>query len=85
MASSATDVFVSYKAEDRARLKPLVAALEAEGFTVWWDAHIGGGTDWREEIQQHLDAARCVIVGWSERSTSTALSNAANARSASPS
>ncbi|MEO7750975.1 MAG: TIR domain-containing protein, partial [Sphingomicrobium sp.] len=56
------------KAEDRARLKPLVAALQAEGFDVWWDAHIGGGTDWREEIQQHLDAARCVIVAWSERS-----------------
>lgn len=68
MASSATDVFVSYKAEDRARLMPLVKALEAEGFTVWWDVHIGGGTDWREEIQQHLNAARCVIVAWSERS-----------------
>jgi len=62
------NVFVSYKAEDRARLKPLVAALEAEGFDVWWDAHIGGGTDWRAEIQQHLDAAACVIVAWSERS-----------------
>ncbi|MEO7654522.1 MAG: TIR domain-containing protein, partial [Sphingomicrobium sp.] len=62
------EVFVSYKAEDRARLTPLVAALEAEGFDVWWDAHIGGGTDWREEIQQHLDAARCVIVAWSTRS-----------------
>jgi TolB-like protein len=68
MAGLATDVFVSYKAEDRARLKPLVAALEAEGFDVWWDAHIGTGADWREEIQQHLDAARCVIVAWSERS-----------------
>ena len=68
MASSSTDVFVSYKAEDRARLKPLVAALEAEGFDVWWDAHIGTGADWREEIQQHLDAAGCVIVAWSHRS-----------------
>ncbi|MEO5808833.1 MAG: TIR domain-containing protein [Sphingomicrobium sp.] len=68
MASSATEVFISYKAEDRARLSPLVKALEAEGFAVWWDAHIGGGTDWREEIQQRLDAARCVVVAWSERS-----------------
>ncbi len=64
------DVFISYKAEDRGRLKPLVAALEAEGFDVWWDAHIGGGTNWREEIQQHLDGARCVIVAWSQRSVS---------------
>ena len=68
MASSATDVFISYKAEDRARLLPLVKALEAEGLDVWWDAHIGTGADWREEIQQHLDAARCVIVAWSRRS-----------------
>jgi TolB-like protein len=64
----ATDIFVSYKAEDRARLLPLVSALEAEGFTVWWDTHIGGGTHWREDIQAHLDAAKCVIVAWSRRS-----------------
>src|SRR5437879_2833090 len=62
------DVFVSYKAEDRARLAPLVPALEADGLPVWWDAHISGGADWRESIQEHLDAARCVIVAWSLRS-----------------
>jgi len=60
-----SDVFVSYKSEDRARVAPLVAALEADGLSVWWDAHIGGGADWREAIQEHLDAARCVIVAWS--------------------
>ena len=64
----ATDIFVSYKAEDRPRLLPLVAALEAEGFTVWWDAHIGSGAHWREDIQEHLEAAKCVIVVWSKRS-----------------
>lgn len=68
MASPATDVFLSYKAEDRARLVSLVEALEAEGFSVWWDAHIGGGAHWREDIQEHLDAAKCVIVAWSKRS-----------------
>lgn len=68
MASPATDVFISYKAEDRSRLVPLVAALEAEGFTVWWDTHIGGGAHWREDIQEHLDAAKCVIVAWTKRS-----------------
>ena len=68
MGRPATDVFLSYKAEDRARLKPFVAALEAEGFTVWWDAHIGGGAHWREDLQEHLDAARCVIVAWTKRS-----------------
>lgn len=63
-----TDVFVSYKAEDRTRLLPLISALDAEGFTVWWDAHIGGGTHWRDDIQEHLDSAKCVIVAWTKRS-----------------
>jgi len=47
---------------------PLVRALESDGFLVWWDANIGGGDDWRETIQRHLDAAQCVIVIWSKRS-----------------
>jgi serine/threonine-protein kinase len=42
---TATDVFVSYKAEDRSRVKPLVDALEDRGFIVWWDVHIGGGAN----------------------------------------
>lgn len=64
-----TDLFVSYKSEDRARIAPLVAALEADGVGVWWDAHIGGGTEWRDKIETELNAARCVLVVWSERST----------------
>lgn len=64
-----TDVFVSYKAEDRRRVRPLVDALEADGFSVWWDEQIGGGDEWRRSIEEHLDAAHCVIVVWSRRST----------------
>lgn len=63
-----SDVFLSYKAEDRLRLNPLVDALQAEGLSVWWDAHIASGVNWRHEIEQHLDAAKCVIVAWSKRS-----------------
>ena len=63
-----TDLFVSYKAEDRRRVKPLVDALLADGWSVWWDAEIGGGDEWRDRIQQELDAASCVLVVWSKRS-----------------
>jgi serine/threonine-protein kinase len=63
-----SDVFVSYKAEDRRRVKPLVDALEADGFAVWWDEQIGGGATWRHEIEAQLNAAPCVIVVWSKRS-----------------
>lgn len=62
------DVFVSYKAEDRRRVRPLVEALEAEGFSLWWDERIGGGDEWRRSIEEHLSEALCVIVVWSRRS-----------------
>ena len=62
------DVFVSYKAEDRRRVKPLVEALQADGFSVWWDEQIGGGAAWRHAIETELNAAKCVIVVWSNRS-----------------
>jgi serine/threonine-protein kinase len=63
-----SDVFVSYKAEDRPRVAPLVEALESEGLSVWWDTQIAAGSEWRQDIQEQLDAARCVIVVWSKRS-----------------
>ena len=63
-----SDVFVSYKAEDRKRVMPLVRALEAEGYSVWWDEQIGGGAAWRHAIESELNAAKCVIVIWSKRS-----------------
>jgi TolB-like protein/Tfp pilus assembly protein PilF len=63
------DLFVSYKSEDRDRVAPLVAALEADGIDLWWDAHLGGGAAWRDAIERELNAARCVLVVWSTRST----------------
>jgi serine/threonine-protein kinase len=62
------EVFLSYRAEDRARIRPLVSALEVEGFSVWWDAQIEGGTAWRHTIQRELEGAGVVIVAWSENS-----------------
>ena len=61
-------IFVSYKAEDRPRVRHLVEALEADGQSLWWDARIEGGDEWRETIARQLDQADCVIVIWSRRS-----------------
>lgn len=63
-----SDVFISYKAEDRRRIQPLVQALQADGYSVWWDQHIGTGDEWRQTIERQLDEAKCVIVVWSKRS-----------------
>ena len=66
--SRAADVFISYKAEDRPRIQPLVQALQADGYSVWWDQHIGAGDEWRQTIKRQLDVAKCVIVAWSKHS-----------------
>lgn len=63
-----SDVFVSYKAEDRRRVRLLVEALQADGFSVWWDEQIGGGAAWRHAIEAELNAAKCVVVVWSKHS-----------------
>jgi serine/threonine-protein kinase len=70
--SQAADVFISYKAEDRPRIQPLIEALQAEGYSVWWDQHIGTGDDWRNAIEQQLEAAKCVVVAWSRNSVGPA-------------
>jgi serine/threonine-protein kinase len=63
-----SDVFISYKAEDRKRIRPLVQCLQSDGYSVWWDEHIGTGDAWRETIERELNGASCVIVIWSKGS-----------------
>lgn len=62
------DVFLSYASEDRDRVKPLTDALEAAGFSVWWDRQIEAGKSFDRTIEQELAAASCVVVVWSTRS-----------------
>lgn len=63
-----TDVFLSYKREDEARVGRLVQALEKAGLKVWWDRGLPGGESWRANIQGALDGAKCVIVAWTHES-----------------
>ena len=63
-----SDIFISYANQDRARIAPLVEALEARGWSVFWDTTLLPGETWRRKITTELDAARCVIVLWSESS-----------------
>ena len=58
------DVFVSYSRTDKARVAPLVAALEAQGWSVWWDPAIAPGQQFDRLIAEELERARAVIVVW---------------------
>lgn len=70
-ASPPIDVFVSYAAVDRDRVRLLVAALENLGRRVWWDREILPGRTWDEVIEAALDKARCVVVVWSRAAVSS--------------
>jgi formylglycine-generating enzyme required for sulfatase activity len=59
------DIFVSYSRADRGTVAGIVAALEAEGWSVWWDTRLRAGEQWDEVIEREINAARCVLVVWS--------------------
>ena len=67
-----TDIFLSYKREDEARVGRLVRALEKAGLAVWWDRRLPGGESWRTNVGNELDKAKCVIVAWTHESTGPA-------------
>jgi len=62
------DVFISYARADKPRVAPLVAAIEAMGWSVWWDPEISPGKEFDDEIDVALQAAKAVLVVWTPTS-----------------
>jgi len=58
------DIFVSYARQDKARVAPLVAALERQGWSVWWDPAIIPGQEFDDRIAEEIDKASAVVVVW---------------------
>jgi hypothetical protein len=65
-ASEAIDVFISYSKRDRAIAQNLASSLRRHGITVWWDMNLDAGIDFHDAIAAALDAAKAVVVVWSE-------------------
>src|SRR5262249_31594768 len=68
---SMTDVFISYAHEDRETAQRLAAALEARGWSVWWDREIPVGHSFDQVIERQLEAAKSVVVLWSKDSAAS--------------
>jgi hypothetical protein len=60
------DVFVSYARKTRDRVAQLSGALEAGGYSLWWDQQLRPSDDYAMLIESEIAAARCVVVAWSE-------------------
>lgn len=65
------DVFISYNREDRETARTISSALEAEGFSVWWDAALRAGETYDEVTELNLRQAGAVVVLWSKRSSNS--------------
>lgn len=62
------DIFLSYAKLDLERVKPIVAFLESNGYSVWWDAKIPVSETWSSVIERELGEAACAVVVWSVNS-----------------
>ena len=60
-----TDIFISYARDDQPKVTQLAAALEAAGYSVWWDLRIQSGSEFARDIETALAGAKAVIVCWS--------------------
>ena len=65
------DVFVSYARTDKERVAPLVAAIEARGWSVWWDPEIAAGQLFDDQIEAEMNAAKSVLVVWTPTSVAS--------------
>ncbi|HBH35284.1 MAG TPA: hypothetical protein DDW45_02435 [Gammaproteobacteria bacterium] len=63
-----SDIFLSYTSEDRDRLRPLVKALEDQGWSVFWDRKIPVGQTWRDVIGREIRDCLGIVVVWSQAS-----------------
>lgn len=65
-------VFISYATEDQEQARRIAHAIEARGWSVFWDRHIPVGHTWDEVVEAEVEKAKCVVVLWSRSSVGSA-------------
>jgi len=59
-------IFISYKRENLQKVQPIVQGLRGAGLDVWWDQDIAPDAPWEQTIERELEAAKVVLVCWSQ-------------------
>lgn len=62
------DIFISSKKTDIEHVRLIAEALEAQGFSVWWDYDIEVGDHWLEAIVREIDRAKIILGVWTSNS-----------------
>lgn len=61
-----SDIFISCNNKDKAKAELFARAFERESWSVFWDKAIPPGRTFDQYINEQLEAAKCVVVLWSE-------------------
>ncbi len=55
-------IFLSYAHRNIEKVFPLIRLLQKAGYRIWFDEGIDPGTEWADNIAQHLESARYLIA-----------------------
>ncbi|HIJ43421.1 MAG: SUMF1/EgtB/PvdO family nonheme iron enzyme [Rhodospirillales bacterium] len=63
-----SDVFISYKREERGQAEEIAKAIASRGYDTWWDVELLPGDKFADEIEAVVRKAKVAIVLWSKAS-----------------
>jgi len=66
-----TDIFISYKREERDHAERIARALRACGQAVWWDGDMLPGEEYRRRTREVLQTCKAAIVVWSKEAAAS--------------
>ena len=66
-----SDIFISYNNKVKAKADLFARAFEREGWSVFWNKAIPPGKTFDQYINEQLEAAKCIVVLWSEGSVNS--------------
>ena len=64
-AAASSDIFISYARSSEAHAMRIANALQALGYSVWWDEELPAHRAYSDVIEENLKSARAVLVVWS--------------------
>ena len=55
-------IFISYAHKDSDKVLPIIKALHDASFRVWYDAGIEAGSEWPENVAEHLCGSAVTLI-----------------------